>query len=505
MRLATETIQSIFSLLSTQDFNAARHTCRLWLFASLDRKLLEDMLKQAGWWSSMLRIMTEMAAGRAPAMCQEQMMSKWIARESNLARCDASAFVQVGETDFRGLVGRFRPDDFGSDDFRLHGDVCFTVSLCGKYLIATLEQLAFVYELNHVCRHGQSGWAVPLRKRQGMPLGFMRPVAFIICPRRVLSCSMDTSSGRQSVAFLMEGRVGMVYDIDMARDGRAGAASRMMGPLSSSRAPAQSSTADPDSCVCHQRSPHEPPLTETGDRSVYRNICNADDPPRSVDALTGQDLSRWFPLTTPSDVLYFLPVRRGTDTANKLRLISSASGLLNPLEPVEDSCHGLSTTIIGPERTSSVALWDSRRTRTALQDMLEDPLDGVRLGLTGHLAWPTCVVGRSRALRTGPLFPGGAGGIGAVLARSADHYRAVPIGDGYHVLFTDPRTGCLCLGTDAPIGSVTRLLRKVWFRPPAAALSVIPILYAAGRDTRHRVRVVATFAAAGPTDDAHAN
>ncbi|KAG6002266.1 hypothetical protein E4U43_001149 [Claviceps pusilla] len=296
MRLATETIQSILSLLPTQDFNAARHTCRLWLFASLERKLLEDMLRRAGWWSSMLRIIPPMAAGRAPTICQEQIMSKWIARESNLARCDESAFVQVGETDFRSLAGQCRSDDFGCDDFRLHGQVCFTVSLCGRYLIATLGQLAFLYELNHVCRHGQSAWAVPLRKRQGMPLGFMRPVAAIICPRRVLSCSMDTSSGRHSVAFLMEGRVGMVCDVGLTRDGRTGrtgrtgragraeAASSMTGPLPSCRIPTQSSTAPDahDSCVCHRRSPYEPPCTETGDRSVYRNICNADDPPRSV-------------------------------------------------------------------------------------------------------------------------------------------------------------------------------------------------------------------------------
>ncbi|KAG6007004.1 hypothetical protein E4U21_006524 [Claviceps maximensis] len=429
MRLATETIQSIFSLLSTKDFNAARHTCRLWLFASLDRRLLEDMLKQAGWWSSMLRIITPMAVGKTPEICQEQIMSKWIARESNLARCDQNAFVQVGETDFRSLVGRFRSqDDFQTDDFRLHGEVCFTVSLCGRYMIATLDQLAFIYELNHVCRHGQSAWAVPLRKRQGMPLGFMRPVASIICPRRVLSCSMDTSSGRQSVAFLMEGRVGM------------------------------------------------------------------------VDALTGQDLSRWFPLTTSSDVLYFLPVRRGTDTANKLRLISSASGLLNPLERVEDSCDELSTTIIGSDGTSTASLWGRRR--TAPQNPLEDSLADV--SYISHFARPACV-GRSRALRNGRLLDAGGGEIGTVLARSADHYRAVPISDGYHVLFTDPRTGCLCLGTDAPVGSVTRLLRKVWFRPPPSALSVIPILYAAGSDTRHRVRVVATFAAAGPTGNPQSN
>ena len=84
---------------------------------------------------------------------------------------------------------------------------------------------------------------------------------------------------------------------------------------------------------------------ETGPRSIYRNLCSAKDPPRSVaicpqrrcvafgcsagielhliDALTGQDLDRW-PSTAPSDFLDFLPPRPGVDSAKKLRLISSA-------------------------------------------------------------------------------------------------------------------------------------------------------------------------------------
>lgn len=80
-----------------------------------------------------------------------------------------------------------------------------------------------------------------------------------------------------------------------------------------------------------------------------------------------------------------------------------------------------------------------------------------------------------------------------VSASSADHYRAVPLSDGYHILFTDPKTGNLCLGTDAPFGSLNRLIRKVWFRPPSAASSPLPLLYTARADTRHGVRVAATF------------
>lgn len=205
-----------------------------------------------------------------------------------------------------------------------------------------------------------------------------------------------------------------------------------------------------------------------------------------MDALTGQDLSRWFPLSSPSDFLYFLPARRETDTAQKLRLISSAAGLLNPLNPLMDSGNEFCTTIIGAERTDLASLWSTGVTR----------LDSHQASAarSSEPTRPMCM--RSRAFQDGQISDSGA--IRTVLARSADHYRAVPLSDGYHILFTDPRTGCLCLGTDAPIGSVTRLLRKVWFRPPGAAFSAIPILYTAASDIRHGVRVVATFAAESP-------
>lgn len=115
-----------------------------------------------------------------------------------------------------------------------------------------------------------------------------------------------------------------------------------------------------------------------------------------VDALTGQDLNRWFPLTAPSDFLYFLPPRRGIDSAKKLRLISSA---------------------VHPREASPLTK---------------------RFGVTrGSLAsWGTW----------------------EPKAGQSDHFQAVPLSDGYHILFMDPETGRLCLGSDAPLGSVHWLL-----------------------------------------------
>lgn len=53
--------------------------------------------------------------------------------------------------------------------------------------------------------------------------------------------------------------------------------------------------------------------------------------------------------------------------------------------------------------------------------------------------------------------------------------------------------GYLSLGADAPIGSMTRLQRKVQFWPPSAACTNTPILYAVGSDLTHGVRIAAVF------------
>ncbi|KAL1643453.1 hypothetical protein SLS58_004811 [Diplodia intermedia] len=82
-----------------------------------------------------------------------------------------------------------------------------------------------------------------------------------------------------------------------------------------------------------------------GPRAIYRHLCSQDDPPRSValcpqrrcvafgcaggielhwvDEQTGHDLHRWFPISSPSDYLFFLNPRPGIDSTHKLRIISS--------------------------------------------------------------------------------------------------------------------------------------------------------------------------------------
>ena len=209
---------------------------------------------------------------------------------------------------------------------------------------------------------------------------------------------------------------------------------------------------------------------DTGVRSVYRNLCSTEDQPRSVaicpqrrcvafgcsagielhwiDALTGQDLNRWFPLTAPSDFLYFLRPRPGVDSAKKLRLISSAC------HPKENE--GLGSRFFPISSTSAVIR----------QGMTWDE------GLSGPSAW-------DNAWRSSGWY---------------HHYRAVPISDGSNVLFTDPLEGNLCLGTDAPEVGAMKLNRRFIFRGPSElGETVVPRVYAAGGDLRWGVRVVVGY------------
>ena len=74
---------------------------------------------------------------------------------------------------------------------------------------------------------------------------------------------------------------------------------------------------------------------------------------------------------------------------------------------------------------------------------------------------------------------------------SCDHYHALPLSDGYHVLFIDPVNGLLTLGCDAPLGGPTKLLRKITFTPPDQ--NAVPRLYSAAADFSQGVRVVVTY------------
>lgn len=73
-----------------------------------------------------------------------------------------------------------------------------------------------------------------------------------------------------------------------------------------------------------------------------------------------------------------------------------------------------------------------------------------------------------------------------------DHYHAVPLSDGHHVLFIDTKTDKLFMGCDAPLGGPIKLLRKVMLLPPSAGTQ-LPRLYTAAFDMSLGARIVAVY------------
>ncbi|KAF2683493.1 hypothetical protein K458DRAFT_478370 [Lentithecium fluviatile CBS 122367] len=530
-RAPNEMLQHIYQYLSPKDFNAARHTCRSWMRASLDKNILATMLQRGGWWSSAeadlekRNRVTSRSPSAIPAS-EEWFISQRLSRECALSSgwtgngldsaTGRKVVVEVSNTDFTDLAtGHSGPDG------RRGAGLVFTASICGQFLLVARDTLIYVYELRGAV---------------------LVPVTSVVCPRRVLSVSMDVSSGRNAIAALLDGRMGMVcelhYDhkaepdnsiethvetqghpyrtaanasiatsresefearVDAAdnsslsqRRGRQHHEERNRTPFDSvdvqsnyeavslqeindrrmyvqnhvnqtwnlnlrgapSRSPSGIDSKHTKACA------RSIPL-ENGTSTFYRHLCSEDDPPRSVsicpqrrcvafgcsagielhwiDALTGQSLSRWFPLTAPSDYLYFLAPRPGFESAKKLRLISSAA---HPND----------------------------RPTICRKFFLGRPTVSSFWGSFGF---------ESNSRRSG--------------SPNCDHYHAIPLSDGHHVLFIDPQSGKLFMGCDAPLGGPTKLLRKVMFIPPPSVNGQPPRLYTAAFDMSWGARIVVAF------------
>lgn len=198
----TEILQNIYQSLGPKDFNVARHTCQNWLRASLDKKLLISMLQRGGWWSSAEQNLNSRHAKTdinpiATDTSDEWFLSCRLSRECSLSShwtgnglslpTDQKSFLEASLTHFDELA-----DGRPSPDGRQSAGIVFTASICGQMLLVAKDTLIYVYRL------------------QGTTL---QAVTIIICPRRVLALSMDPSSGRNAVAALLEGRLGMVCEL----------------------------------------------------------------------------------------------------------------------------------------------------------------------------------------------------------------------------------------------------------------------------------------------------
>ncbi|KAJ4344007.1 hypothetical protein N0V95_006427 [Ascochyta clinopodiicola] len=516
VKLPTEILLNVYNHLSAKDFNAARRTCRGWMLASLNKGLLITMLRRGGWHEDGGTQDDDATQSHSPTeTSQEWILSRQLSRQCALAAqwtgngLDArAAVVENSHIDFSELA-----HGYAAQKKRDNGGLIFKASVCGKYLLVAKDTLIYIY---------------------GLEDGLLRPLTSVVCPRRILAMSMNASVGRDAVAALLEGRMGMVCELRYGRptpetspgdtyvesDGRPSQMSTqpstsigVIGVLHGAIDPAntgsptiprsfpyddnsdlESFTAielkthnqgfilrGTDDTSTHDRNliaqtwnlslrgplknlrsnskatvPVQNIPIESGTSTFYRHLCSEDDPPRNVsicpqrrcvafgcsagielhwiDALTGQSLSRWFPLTSPSDHLYFLSPRSGFESAKKLRLISSAAH---------------------PNHRPAV----SRR-------LFNNPAKSSFWGSFGF---------DSRSCHT----------------PHRDHYHAIPLSDGHHVLFIDPSDGRLALGCDAPLGGHTKLLRKVVFDPPED--KVVSRIYTAAADMSSGARIVAVY------------
>ncbi|OCK98758.1 uncharacterized protein K441DRAFT_684762 [Cenococcum geophilum 1.58] len=285
---------------------------------------------------------------------------------------------------------------------------------------------------------------------------------------------MDASSHRFAVAVLLDGRMGLVRDLHLGHDsnGELSAASNSSSvftgrlyqsrdrinaeerdiPMTSSQIasrstdeqnPALLSTIDVRDSTegiklrdtgsaallpFHSNSQGIP--VETGSCSIYRHLCSDDDPPRSV-SICPQRRCAAFGCSAGIE-LHWVDALMGQDFSPR-------------------------------QATSSISYrHDQELTRPKLR----------LISIAAHPSDRPSICRR-------------------FFSTNCDHHRAVPLSDGYHVLFTDPASSKLFLGSDAPLGGPAKLLRKILLvlRQPDG----VPRIYATAADLNWGARIVVAF------------
>lgn len=508
-RLPAEVLELIYYNMSPVDFNAARHTCRAWMIASLDTRLLTHMLKRGSWMAAAEADRALLDSTPHVAITKEWPLSKRLATECQLRSewtgnglaCHFPRFISselsdrarhptkaalslTTEINFSEISLQSR---LGSDAQHDAGRL-FTPSVCGQYLLVTVDSRVFVYMLNKKASY-----------RDYAEFHGIEALICVVCPRQVLAVSMDSSCGRLALGALLEGRVGFVCELSSRSEIPLGVwrrSSNTRFDISGDDLEVEEPLPN-GSLAYHNRqgdmvpfAKYEMPFTNTpeeqslcpspigipvekGPCSIYRNICSAEDPPRSVaicpfrrciafgssagveihwtDVLDGQAMNRWIPIANASDHLYFIPPRVDQDSVKRLRLASSAA------------------------HPSEKASLDARFVASELRETQQDEMVWE---CTSNLGFPDADPIPE------PIEP--------------DHYRTVPLSDGYHILFIDPESCQICLGClpEAPVND-GRFVKNVILRGPSGDSDQelpVPTCYNAAPDLSWGVRIAAGYA-----------
>ena len=211
-RLPREIIKLVFSYLAPSDFDPARHTCKSWYLASLDCKVLEPMILafgcRAGVSADLDRLQSNIAAKRRSwddqlgpvasglddIIDEEWLYSKRLATECLLSPSWAGS--SLSDDNALPRLALIEAIDFSKILSSLPSATkpTFTVSACGKFVLVVSGSDVSVFTLSD-------------------PHHSIAPVVRLATGIDVLKVSMDTSSERYSVAALLAGRLGMLWDL----------------------------------------------------------------------------------------------------------------------------------------------------------------------------------------------------------------------------------------------------------------------------------------------------
>ena len=485
-KLPPEILEKIYVDLAPVDFDAARRTCRGWMIASLEESLLLHKLEQGGWHKAMQLDMARLERGHGRRMSITSgnwLLSKRLATECALLsgwpdiKHDESGRPGSISGKRRGPLTLASTIDFSElshtkgkielGDPPLH----FHVSVCQTFLLVTKAHTIYIYNLRDPYDNPPHEYG-----------GYIRGANVLHCPQRVLAVSMNTSSGRLSVAALLGDRLGIVFEMhcefarSQAPSSPSASQTNHQGSSDGYGTPTDVVAYNADGSYGMQTFSERPETmgAASGPRSIYKNVCSAQDPPKSVaicpqrrcvafgnatgievhwiDALSGQDLQRWFPLSSCCDCLCFLPNRIGIDSPRKLRIMASAA------HPVQAQI----AARMYPARTEMLnkkGPWD----------------DFTSEDQAWKLNWAFSRMSPARSSQTVP-----------------QHYNARPLSDGNATLFTDPPGSKLALGGGRLDEGLPQLERRYIFEGPPAGY--VPYLYAAASELRWGVRILAGYA-----------
>lgn len=473
--IPSDILLQIYPMLSPRDFDTARHTCSQWMRGSLDEGLLKCMLKRAGWWESWQRdcqkypLSSQTAQRESLAWRMSKRFSTECVLSGRKANVEKTGFLTTSVVDFSSLSCGPSTSELRASaspkGFENEAVSMFNVSSCGNYLLVTSGAEIYVYRL----LNRKSGDEMPVFFTEDGDIDTdLVPVSRIHCPVEVVSATIDTGSTKLIVAALLHGRTGMVCELDEA-------------PMPSADVKTTGRHTMKDFAFCSheqftpvatRRASQTPFSFVAASRQYFLDIGSAEDLPRSVaigpdrrciafgcekgvelhwvDEPTKRNYRKHFPMSQPSEILRFLPNK--VDESMQVRLISSLAGLgasgcqcQGPAEGEAPSAFHLHLANVQPSDDSS----------------------------------------KLSCLKTARCH----------------HYRAIPTSDGIHILFVEPRTGLICLGSDSPIGGPKSLTRAIVCAPPFGTSrsddhskqEQIPTVFASGSDLSWGLRVVAAY------------